>query len=415
MVDVIMRLRIWMGAAILAAGAYAATERMEETFGLPLDHKAIAYNETEPRDPAAQLIRDVESGKVKLGWQRDGRGYLLSLLEKLNIRTDSQVLVFSQTSIQAEHISPRTPRAIYFNDTVSVGYVQNGDVLEISSLDPKQGIQFYTLKNRRPEGAPDFARRDGSDDCMRCHRGPQTLGIPGRMVSSVYSGNEARGLHAMSYVTDHRVPVAQRWGGWYISGQLGEQKHLGVPITPETERFNAAAYPEPTSDVVALLVLEHQSRMSNLITRVSWDTRIAVADGKLKEFSEQLDFEVEELLKYMLFTGEAPLAGPVAGASAFARNFAAQGPRDSAGRSLRELDLKSRVFRYPVSFMVYSEAFDAIPDPAKERIYRRLFDILSRKESAGPFVNIPGEDRAAAFEILRQTKKNLPAYFRAQN
>ena len=408
-----MRLRTWIGIAVVAASAYAATERLEETFGLPLDHKAIAYNETAPRDSAARLIQDVESGKVKLQWQRAGQGWLQALLDKLGIDKDSQVLVFSQTSIQAEHISTRTPRAIYFNDTVSVGYVQNGDVLEITSLDAKQGIMFYTLKNRRPDEGPDFARRDGSDDCMRCHRGPQTLGIPGRMVSSVYSSQgETRGLHAMSYVTDQRVPVEQRWGGWYISGSVGGQKHLGVAITADTERFNPGAYPVPTSDVAALLTLEHQTRMSNLITRVGWDTRIAEADGKLKEFNEQLDFEVEELVKYMMFTGEAPLAGPIAGASGFAKSFTARGPRDGAGRSLRDFDLKTRVFRYPVSFMIYSEAFDAIPDAAQSRIYRRLFDILSGKETGGVFAKIEAQDRSAALAILRETKPNLPAYFR---
>ena len=187
------KFRACLGIFLACALCLAAVERLEETFGVPLDHKAILYNEAPLHDPATRLIQEVESGKVKLAWERNGWGYLRSLLEKLDIRTDSQVLVFSQTSIQIEHISSRTPRAIYFNDAVSVGYVQNGDVLEISSLDPKQGIIFYTLKNRRLDGAPDFARRDGSDDCMRCHRGPQTLGIPGRMVSSVYaSASETR-------------------------------------------------------------------------------------------------------------------------------------------------------------------------------------------------------------------------------
>src|SRR5579862_2893730 len=296
-------------AVICAITVLAATEKLEETFGLPLDHKAIQYNETAPNDPAVRLFREVEQGKVKLTWQRNGWGYLVSLLDKLGIDKNSQVLVFSQTSIQIEHISPRTPRALYFNDNVSVGYVQGGDVLEISALDTHQGIQFYTLKNRRPDEGPDVARRDGSDDCMRCHRGPQTLGVPGRMVSSVYSSpSDVRGLHAMSYVTDDRVPIEQRWGGWYISGVLGNQKHLGVGITQDTERFDTSAYPVPTSDVVALLTLEHQARMTNLITRVGWDTRIAEADNKMGAFSEQLDYEIGELIKYMTFAGEAPLA-----------------------------------------------------------------------------------------------------------
>ena len=389
--------------AMVVAG-WAATERMEETFGLPLDHKAIQYNEGPATDAAAKLIQDVESGKTTLAWQRGGWGYLLSLLDKLKIDTSSQVLVFSQTSIQAEHISTRTPRAIYFNDTVSVGYVENGEVLEITSLDPRLGIQFYTLKNRRQEETPDFARRDGSDDCMRCHRGPQTLGIPGRMVSSVYSSpTDPRGLHAMSYVTDDRVPVEQRWGGWYISGSLGKQKHLGVAIAPDTSRFNPEAYPAPTSDVVALLTLEHQARMGNLLTRVGWDTRIAVADGKLREFSEQLDYEVNELVKYMTFAGEAPLDGPISGASGFAGTFAGRGPRDSHGRSLRDFDLEKKVFRYPLSFMIYSAAFESMPAEARSRVMGRLVAVLSGKVTEAPFDRLDSAKRMAALEILRET------------
>ena len=389
--------------AMVVAG-WAATERMEETFGLPLDHKAIQYNEGPATDAAAKLIQDVESGKTTLAWQRGGWGYLLSLLDKLKIDTSSQVLVFSQTSIQAEHISTRTPRAIYFNDTVSVGYVENGEVLEITSLDPRLGIQFYTLKNRRQEETPDFARRDGSDDCMRCHRGPQTLGIPGRMVSSVYSSpTDPRGLHAMSYVTDDRVPVEQRWGGWYISGSLGKQKHLGVAIAPDTSRFNPEAYPAPTSDVVALLTLEHQARMGNLLTRVGWDTRIAVADGKLTEFSEQLDYEVNELVKYMTFAGEAPLDGPISGASGFAGTFAGRGPRDSHGRSLRDFDLEKKVFRYPLSFMIYSAAFESMPAEARSRVMGRLVAVLSGKVTEAPFDRLDSAKRMAALEILRET------------
>jgi hypothetical protein len=205
----------------------------------------------------------------------------------------------------------------------------------------------------------------------------------------------------MSYVTDDRVPIEQRWGGWYISGVLGNQKHLGVAITPDTERFDTAAYPVPTSDVVALLTLEHQARMTNLITRVGWDTRIAEADNKMSAFSEQLDYEIGELVKYMTFAGESPLAGPIQGASPFAKDFTAQGPRDKQGRSLRDFDLQKKVFRYPVSYMIYNPAFDALPDAARSRIYRRLFDTLKTIDS-GP----------EAIEILRQTKDGLPDYFR---
>jgi hypothetical protein len=182
----------------------------------------------------------------------------------------------------------------------------------------------------------------------------------------------------------------------------GSQKHLGVAVSADTERFDTSAYPVPTSDVVALLTLEHQARMTNLITRVGWDTRIAEADGNKAFFGEQLDYEVGELVKYMTFAGDAGLDDRIHGASSFAKNFAAEGPHDRQGRSLRDFDLEKHVFRYPLSYMVYSAAFDAMPDAAKSRIYRRIYDSLRAKDNA---------DGQAALEILRETKPVLPDYF----
>ena len=207
--------------------------------------------------------------------------------------------MFSRTSIQTSHISPRTPRAIYFNDDTAVGFVQNGEVLELSAIDPRQGAVFYSLDTEKSD-RPEFARRD---DCLRCHQGAPTMGIPGIMISSVHpvTDAEARESHGSAFITDDRTSFEERWGGWYVTGTHGAQVHLGNnpeltdPLNPGralkegtqnvtslADRFNTSRYLAPTSDIVALMTLEHQTRMTNLMTRIGWDARIALREGKGK-------------------------------------------------------------------------------------------------------------------------------------
>ena len=284
-----------------------------------------------------RLAKRLESGQLKLDYAPNGLGYLPALLKELGINADSQVLVFSKTSIQAERVSPRTPRAIYFNDDSSVGYVQNGEVLELASLDPKQGVILYSLDAARSR-APELARRD---DCLRCHQGPVTLAVPGLLVSSVHPATGRPGEeHGNAFMTDHRTAFNERWGGWYVTGTHGAQYHLGNnpnladPIHPGpalrrrrsrqgtqnltdlSDRFDTSRYLAPTSDLVALLVLEHQTRMTNLMIRIGWDARIAQHDGKLAAERDQLNperdllnAEIDELVAYMLFGDEDSVAG----------------------------------------------------------------------------------------------------------
>jgi hypothetical protein len=405
----------------------ARADRLEDTFYIPLDHPAIQYAQP-PQDPVARLQKRLESGAGKLDFAVNGWGYLPAVLKQLDINIDSQVLVFSKTSIQTSRISPRTPRAIYFNDDVAVGFVQNGDVLELSSLDPKQGVVLYTLDTGKTD-RPEFTRRD---DCLRCHQGAQTLGVPGILVSSLHPRTgDAREAHGSAFLTDHRSAFNERWGGWYVTGTHGAQYHLGNnvglvdPIQPGgpvregtqnvtslAELFNTSKYLAPASDIVALMTLEHQTRMTNLITRIGWDTRIALYDGKKDDPTRKgLYSEIEELVDYMLFVDEAPLREPVAGVSTFTKTFAARGPRDKQGRSLRDFDLQKRLFRYPLSYMIYSAAFDGMPDLARERVYQRLYEVLTGKDRSATFTHLSADDRGAMLEILRQTKPKLPNYF----
>jgi hypothetical protein len=120
---------------------------------------------------------------------------------------------------------------------------------------------------------------------------------------------------------------------------------------------------------------------------------------------------VREVVDYLLFVHEAPLPSPVQGSSAFAQQFAAQGPRDSKGRSLRDLDLEQWLLRYPCSYMIYTEAFDALPAPAKAAVYERMWEILSGQEKGASYSRLTAADRQAIIEILRDTKKDLPDSF----
>jgi hypothetical protein len=399
-----------MGLAILAGITVFAAERLEDTTYIPYEHKAIQYFETPTDDPVKQLDDAIDQGKDHLDFDPDGLSYLQSLLKHLGINADSQVLPFAADSFQAPLISAQRPRAVYFNDEMAVGFVPHGEVMEVSALDPKQGVVFYTL-NMGKAAKPTFARREV---CLQCHQGGQTLGIPGLVVSSQYIPNGVSAEHVRGgFVTDDRTPIENRWGGWYISGMLPNQKHRGVPVAanPDTQ-FVSSAYLSPISDVVALMTLEHQTRMTNLIVRIGWDTRIAVADGKLEEARPKIEAAIDDMVGYMLFIDEAPLQGPVKGASTFSTTFPARGPHDKQGRSLRDFDLQTRLFKYPLSYMIYTKAFDTLPDWDRERIYQRLFNVLTGKDKDPKFGKLTTDDRRNILEILRATKPNLPSYWK---
>src|SRR5580658_3519446 len=399
-----------LACAIFVLAGVAIADRLEDTTYVPYEHKAIQYFETPAEDAVKRLDDSIDQGKAKLAFEPGGLGYLPDLLKQLGLNVDSQVLVFSQTSFQATLISPQRPRAVYFNDENSVGFVQGGEVMEVSSVDPRQGVIFYTLNMARA-AKPSFARREV---CLQCHQGGQTLGVPGLVVSSQYIPAGVPAEHVRGgFVTDDRTTIEDRWGGWYISGSLPNQKHRGIPIGSDTSAvFDSSAYLSPVSDVVALMTLEHQTRMTNLIVRVGWDTRIAMAEGKLEASRPQLEAAIDDMVGYMLFVDEAPLQGPVKGVSTFSTTFPERGPRDKQGRSLRDFDLQKRLFKYPLSYMIYTKAFDSLPDWDRQLIYQRLFNVLTGKDTNAKFARLSADDRRNVLEILRATKPNLPSYWK---
>jgi len=412
----------WLALGCAALGclaAFAADQSLGETALIPIDHPAIQYDARPLDDRITRLGRELLSGKVHL--TPSAEGYLPSLLQALGVNPDSQTLVFSKTSFQAARIEPRNPRAIYFSDDVMVGFVRGSDLLEVASLDPQQGMVFYSFNGA--SNPPSFDRRDA---CLQCHTSPGTLGIPGLLIASSYT--DASGMPAFrggQRITDDRTPFEDRWGGWYVTGTHADMRHIGNAvghdsahpelldlhdtqnITSLAKKFDPRGYLSGVSDIVALMTLEHQTRMTNLMIRAGWEARIADPEAKA-----QFDTDLESLVTYMLFADEATLRGPVVGVSTFTKTFAARGPRDRQGRSLRDFDLQKRLFRYPLSYMVYSEAFDAMPDQVKERVYRRLYDVLTGRDQSDKFKKLSAEDRQAVLEILRETKPGLPGYFK---
>jgi hypothetical protein len=424
-------LSIGVGAAIAIAG-------LGGSYIVPLEHEAIQYVKRPVDDPVARLQKQLDSGEVRLNYESE-HGYLKSVLQALEIPLESQVLVFSKTSFQAPKIAPRMPRALYFNDQVSVGFVRGGDVVEIAAQDPKQGTIFYTLDQERV-AKPGFERRDS---CLQCHQSGGTLGVPGLFVSSVFPDSTGMPLFQNgTTIINQTKPIEKRWGGWYVTGTHGSQTHLGnavvrdknKPDELETEgtqnqtdlasKFDTGAYLTPNSDIVALMVLEHQTHMTNLLTRIGWETRMAItesdainkalnepANQRSESTMRRINNAVEEMLEYMLFSEEAPITEPIRGTSGFAEVFVKQGPKDKQGRSLRDLDLTKRIFKYPLSYMIYSEAFDSLPAEAKDRVLRRLYDILRKGDTRPAFKHLSTADRRAIFEIVTATKKGLPEWW----
>jgi hypothetical protein len=375
------------------------------------NHPAIRYQEVPAQDAVTRLNERLASGEVTLEFE-PVRGYLRSVLKAFGISEQSQLLVFSKTSLQMRKINPGNPRAIYFDDTISVGWVRTGDVLEVAVQDPRQGGMFYILE-QNPDKPPRF-QRDLS--CVPCHTGDATMNVPGMFLSSVYPDQDGLMIFSPVFSSNHATGFDLRWGGWYVTGRHSLPRHLGnatvadgtwnedmvtkatVHTTSLAGRFDPTGYISLQSDIVALMTLEHQSHMLNLITRLGWESRVGFESDAAR------DALVRDVVDYMLFVDEEPLPGPVAGTSAFAQEFAQRGPRDARGRSLREFDLKTRLMRYPCSYQIYSEPFEALPADLKAAVYTRIGEVLTGEDPDPRYASLAPADRQAILEILRETK-----------
>ena len=432
-------------AAVIACGLIAATgvgaATLAERFSASFRHPAIEYG-TRPRtDRVAQLNARLRTGEATLAFD-SRRGFLPAVLDALDVPVESQALVFSKTSLQSEFIGPDNPRAIYFTDDVAVAWIRGAPAIELAALDPEQGVMFYALSQRRR--ARGFQR---PRSCLECHVSDATLGLPGLAVGSAVIDPE--GVPYVSIPVDQRTPISSRWGGWYVTGDTGLGPHVGNTVATDPDepmlledeanfnlpsvedRFDTTGYLTPYSDIAALMVLEHQTHMTNLLTRTGWEFRVAAYEGRATRGlfrapgaaggdatlraamgeDDTLRTAVRALVDYMLFVDESPLTDRMAGNAGFEAAFEARGPFDRRGRTLREIDLDTRLFRYPCSYMIHTAAFDALPPDAKDAVYRRLWQVLSGADRDSRYEHLTRGDRQAIVEILRDTRPDLPHYF----
>ena len=409
------------------------------------EYPAIDYSGPATHNRVWRMQQKLDRGELKLQWE-PRFGYLRSLLQALEIDPDSQVMVFSRTSLQVDRISGTNPRAIYFNDDTYVGWIHGSNLIEFTVIDAHAGVVFFGLDNSPPAGTagPRMEREGGR--CLTCHDTYSMMGggVPRvlAMSSPVIDPADTRTYTSASDVDD-RTPVAQRWGGWYVTGQSGAQKHFGNlalrddptsahlrgmanhDVRSLAAYFDTNAYLTDQSDIVALLVLEHQAFVQNLITRASYKVRSVLAregagstaprawaDLDARE-QQQVRVIVEPLVRALFLADAAPFGDRINGASGYAARFSALGPKDAQGRGLRQLDLDGRLFRHPLSFLVYSEHFNALPRPALEFIGMRINEVLDGSDGSGIAGRIPDADRVAIRQILAATAPADAPWMRA--
>jgi hypothetical protein len=424
------RLLVALGLCLSAVAGLrirAAAQRAGAFMG-SADDPAIRYSSSPLHNDVDALNRSLRDGAVRFA--SEGRsGYLRSALDALRIPIDSQLLVFSRTSLQGKKIGEQNPRAIFFNDRVALGWVRDGDVIEVAAHDESAGVVFYTLDQRAGAGDPLQFKR--AFVCLGCHVTVDTLGVPGLLMFSTTRPEPAQFSGVPRHI-DQGDPLKGRFGGWFVTGSTGTAAHMGNDVAALDGRasrelasveglFDADGYRALSSDVVAHLVLTHQAGMTNLLTRAGWEARefdpslqgpSAPAADRQAAVAAVMTGIAREVVDHMLFVDEAKMTDRVRGASGFAERFSSSGPRDRKGRSLYELDLNRRLMKYPCSYLIYSPAFDALPTLAKDAIYTRLWEVLSGRERDARYLSaLARADRQAIVDILRDTRKDLPRYF----
>ena len=428
------------GAVLLLASALASASESAPALNAQrydADYPTLNYAGPATHNAFARLQARLDRGELALDYS-PSRGYLDALLKALNIDPSSQVLVYSKTSLQIDLIEASTPRAVYYNDEVYVGYVQNAPLLELAAMDSELGLVFYTLVNK-PSAARQFDREAGR--CLTCHDTYSMMGggVPRVVVlSAAVDGAYNPPARETSEETSDQTPLRERWGGWYVTGQHGEQLHLGnLPIDGDPKLsartdaqrlnlqsldglFNVRPYLTNKSDIVSLMVLEHQAGVQNLITRANLKVHTVLArleQGAVPAPRTLWDLSprgqaaikamVEPLVRTMLFVDAVEFTSPIAGNAGYEAWFQGQGPRDRQGRTLRELDLKTRLFRYPLSYFIYSASFDSLPEYIRQYLYGRFAEILQGRDSSGLYAGLNADDRKATLEILMATKPDF--------
>jgi hypothetical protein len=421
------------GVAAGLLAALASAQNLPE-YELP----PIRYSSTPASNAVSRLQARLTAGSATLPGG-DAPACLRGLLAMLEVPVDSQVLVFSKTSLQRGLIEPRRPRALYFSDDCYLGWVPGG-LMEAAVSDPQLGLAFYRIESR---DAAAGVRIERDADCLACHGGSLTRNWPGLMVRSVFPDGRGEPItSAGTFLTGHDSPLAERWGGWYVTGRHGAARHLGnvtatargndadldreagANVTNLARFFPTDPYLRKDSDIVALLVLEHQVGMMNRLVEGGLRVRkwLDYQQNLQRELKQPVsatpagtalrvvESEAGRIVEHLLFCDEASLPeGGVQGAGDFERAFRGNRRPDSQGRSLKDFDLCTRLFTWRCSYLVYSQAFDALPDALKSAVARRLGEVLTPVEPPTRFRHLPAAERVAIREILTATKPELTA------
>ena len=295
-------------------------------------------------------------------------------------------------------------------------------MLEIAAHDPEQGVVFYTLEQQA--AAPMLTRQRS---CLTCHVSATTLEVPGMIArSNTVDENGNIVPQTSSQNVNHQTPHPDRWGGWFVTSEdaappYAQMAHRGnITFSGRGNTSNqvfvdwlgaspeAHGYLSGSSDIVALLTFDHQMHAINLLTRLNWEARVAASRGDAAAADSSVRRLASELADYLLFADEAPPLAPLTPPAGFAASLEARTPKDRRGRSFGQLDMVTRMLRYPCSYMVYSEAFERLPSAVKDAVYERMLDVLSGHEAQAAHVHATVEDRRAILEILRDTKPDFP-------
>lgn len=388
----------------------------------------IRYSETLASDPATLLAKDLADGRVRLK-ATTPLERVKEILTLLKVPEESQILVFSKTSKQNSLITPWNPRALFFSENAYVGYVPGGD-LEIISHDPVLGPVFHLVDLGNEKNGPRMVRNTGQ--CLSCHGTARTLDVPGVLVRSVYPDADGRPLleHG-GFEVDATTPLEKRWGGYYVTGNsslphLGNEKFTAgsPPDDPQPApgmdtvvgKVDASKYPKATSDIVALLVLEHQCKVYNLMTaasyrykRASWMAKAfnANADPDQGSAGSMADQDAIAIADALLFKEAATLGDGVEGDESFQETFTKRFPKTKEGDSLAEFHLGSKLFMNRCSYMVYSQTFESLPPRIRKAVATRLHSILEAPEPKPGYEYLQKPERDRIIAILKET---WPAY-----
>jgi hypothetical protein len=384
-----------------------------------LDSEPHRYFQRTAVDRFSRRIPELAEGRLPLDRSSE-RAFLKSLLRALDIPESSQLLVFSNTSLQLSLINPDNPRALYFSDDLYLGYVPGGKI-EVATIDAELGAVFYIFDIPRSDSrvVVERARR-----CMNCHANEDTLKVPGLSVKSVAPGPGGGSLDTFHPgQSGHTQPLAERFGGWYVTGTGGFDGHWGnrlgrlyqgelsaTPLEPGT-RFSFERYPVATSDLLAHLLHEHQVGGVNRLIRAQYrfrELRHRNGGSVPQALPPDLETELADLLGYLLFAQEAPIpASGIPGNPAFREGFA-RNRKVVDGHSLKDLDLQTRLLRFRCSYLIHTPFFEGLDADLRRRIVRDLDHALSPGKRNAASRHLSDSEAAVIRTILRATVPGFP-------